>query len=196
MPEISALSFVLSSEKLTASPSVSGPIQIKPSPLATERNTLMRVSCSLLVVKARVGISALLAPMAWVHATIVGLSWSVGYPRILAIRCELAADDWSAHVQCLLGGAARTTGLLGLLCGSLHTRFCCYSPRYLRCSHMCFASPTWCARRTVLPWRHSLLLLIGQLFLLCDLLIPQSQWRRDSQRCSSPCACWIGNRRW
>ena len=61
----------------------------------------MRASCSLMGVNARVGISALLAPMAWVHATTVGLSQSFGYPRIFAIRCELAADDWSAHMQCL-----------------------------------------------------------------------------------------------
>ena len=36
----------------------------------------MRASCSLMGVKARVGISAVLAPMAWVHATTVGLSQS------------------------------------------------------------------------------------------------------------------------
>ena len=62
----------------------------------------MRASCSLMGVKARVGISAVLAPMAWVHATTVGLSQSfLGYPLIFAIGCELAAGDWSAHVQCL-----------------------------------------------------------------------------------------------
>ena len=52
----------------------------------------MRASCR---------ICALLAPMAWVHATTVGLSQSLGILAFFAIRCELAADDWSAHVQCL-----------------------------------------------------------------------------------------------
>ena len=100
----------------------------------------MRASCSLMGVKARVGISAVLAPMAGVHPTTFGLSWFFGYPLIFAIGCELAADDWSAHVQCLwVEQPVRLADWVYCVDRFTHASAATV-PDVLRCSHMYFGS--------------------------------------------------------